>query len=321
MHQIDRVVDRLASRQYGAFALHQLLAHATVDRRAVYALADRRVAAGRWMRLDATHVFALPGHPHSWHQRAMAASLVVPGAVVSGRAAGVLWGLEGLRPGGIEVTIPRARRVRTSLARVRRSDLVVARRQHGIAVTSLPMAVMQLAAEDRWSFDGMVEQAIVDGLIDLPTLRDAYVRHARSGVAGAARLRRFLDQRADDDPVAESELERRLLGVATHPEIPTPELQAPFPWRPAAPFRVDALLRRWCTILEGDGRRWHARLEAMDADRRRDREAMANGHLPLRFGHGELSWEPEACREEILLAGRDHGRRLAPEPHDRRSGT
>ena len=59
----------------------------------------------------------------------------------------------------------------------------------------------------------------------------------------------------------------------------------------------------------------------MDADRRRDREAMAHGHLPMRFGHGELSWEPEVCRAEILLTGRDHGRRLAVEPHDRWSGT
>lgn len=307
MHSLDRLADDLARRQHGAFAIHQLLSVAGVSPHTVHSVVARRVQSGRWLRLDGRSVLGIPSHPHTWHQRAMAASLVAPGAVVSGRSAGVLWGLLGLRPGAIEVTVPLARRVTTPLARVRRSDLLEPRRRSGIPVTSLPLTLLRLAHEGRGSFDSMLEQAIVDGLVDLPTLRDAHLRHARVGVAGAARLRRFLAQRADDDPIAESVLERRLLVVATHPEIPTPELQAAFPWRPAAPSRVDALLRSWRTILEADGRRWHARLEAMDADRRRDREAVAHGHLPLRFGHGELTREPDACRAAILAAGA-HGR-------------
>ena len=49
----------------------------------------------------------MAGAPATWHQRLMAACLVGgPGAVASHRSAGALWGLDGLAPGPIEVTVP-----------------------------------------------------------------------------------------------------------------------------------------------------------------------------------------------------------------------
>ncbi len=41
-------------------------------------------------------------------------------------------------------------------------------------------------------------------------------------------------------------------------------------------------------VFEADGRRWHARLAAMERDRRRDLLAAAHGYLVVRLTWGEL---------------------------------
>ncbi|PLS75190.1 MAG: hypothetical protein CYG61_08490 [Actinobacteria bacterium] len=54
--------------------------------------------------------------------------------------------------------------------------------------------------------------------------------------------------------------------------------------------------------MEGDGRRWHARMDQMATDRRRDRDALNHGWRPYRFVWEEITREPQMVRGTLLDA-------------------
>jgi hypothetical protein len=65
-----------------------------------------RLERGDWAVVGPA-VYRMAGAPPTWHQRLMAACLVGgPGVVASHRAAGGLWGFDGVGVGLVEVTVP-----------------------------------------------------------------------------------------------------------------------------------------------------------------------------------------------------------------------
>lgn len=112
----DVRIDRLARLQHGAFSRAQALGVGMTGR-----MITTRLASGRWLSLD-RGVYALASHPYSWERQAMAATLAVPNAVISGRPAAYLHGIDGFRRGSLELMVLRTQKARTSLARVRRTD-------------------------------------------------------------------------------------------------------------------------------------------------------------------------------------------------------
>ena len=103
----------------------------------------------------------------------------------------------------------------------------------------------------------------------------------------------------------ESELERKLDRVLHH--LPGEERvlrQQPFPWRDPASGRVDRWLPRSRIIVEGDGRRWHARFRDFDRDRWRDNVVAAHGIFVLRFTWVHLIERPREARELVIATGR-----------------
>jgi very-short-patch-repair endonuclease len=88
-------------------------------------------------------------------------------------------------------------------------------------------------------------------------------------------------------------------------DLPEPSWQAPLPWRPNLPNRLDGLYAQHKLILESDGRRWHMRVDAMKADRQRDREALLHGYTVVRYLYEELKDEPQKLWDELpVLLGR-----------------
>ncbi|MGU3291920.1 DUF559 domain-containing protein [Williamsia sp. M5A3_1d] len=61
-------------------------------------------------------------------------------------------------------------------------------------------------------------------------------------------------------------------------------------------------------IIETDGERYHSGIEKFTEDRRRDREAIRQGYLPLRFTYSDVvdSWEITKRSVEDLVATRRH---------------
>ena len=61
----------------------------------------------------------LPGHPETWRQELQVGLLDLDGALVAGRAAGALLGLDGFEEGPLEYLVPRSIRRRTTNGEVR----------------------------------------------------------------------------------------------------------------------------------------------------------------------------------------------------------
>ena len=119
-----------------------------------------------------------------------------------------------------------------------------------------------------------------------------------------AKLRPILLERLNDASAAptESALEALAEDILRGVELPPVVRQAPIPWAPES-GRIDLLIPEWRLIIELDGRRWHARTEAFESDRRRDNSAVAAGYSVLRFTWRMLTAEPDRCVSLILEAG------------------
>lgn len=219
-HQIDQTpwstALELAGDQEGVVSRAQLLAHG------VSADQLKHWLARKWLHGVHAGVYAV-GRPGIDRFGAWAAALLAcgPGAVLSHRSAGALWGL---CPRGtvIEVTVPRSSPVRRPRVHVyRRAALPRADRvvERGLAVTTPARTLIDLAL--RFA-DEPLERAINEAdrrdLIDPERLREEL--DLRRGVPGTPRLRRLLDRRAFR--LTDSQLERRFLPLARRAQLPPP---------------------------------------------------------------------------------------------------
>lgn len=263
---MDAAVARLSARQHGLFTRPQ--AHTTG---ATDAMIEHRLATGRWV-LVARGLYRLAGVPVTWEQRALAACLVSgPGAVVSHRAAAVLWGVSGFRPGRVEITVPAGRSSRNALARVHRSGEVSREVRDGIPVTRPARTIVDLA--------GVVGGEVLEGAVD-----DVLCRRlcrldelaAPAGRRGSAALGALLDAWNGDalpDGVAEMRVVRGLLAAG----LPQPVRQFEIWSGGALVARVDLAYPERRLAIELDGFRWHAGRGPFCSDRLRRNRIEAAG--------------------------------------------
>jgi hypothetical protein len=218
-----------------------------------------------------------------------AAVILLPGAVVSHCSASRV---HGFPVPATEPTVTVHTRTTHSFpgVRVRRGhDLV---EEHWEIVDGLPTTkpertVVDLSADlTERELSRLVQDLVIKGTLQLEPLRLVADQVCRRGRPGSAVMRAVL---ADlmDQPGPQSELEKRarkLLGFAMLPE---PISEFPVPWSPSRRFD-DAYPERRVAI-EWDSRAWHTTLEAMDRDRRRDRDCAIHGWVLLRFTWGDVT--------------------------------
>lgn len=303
----DARILELASTQYGLFSRAQ----ATAPPHIVH----QRLAAGRWLRV-APGVYSLPGWPDSWHRRLWLAHLDVGlHSVVSHEAAAALHRLTTYAPGPVTVTVPHGDHERPPAYEVRQStDL---RPHHvttldGLPVTTPARTLADLAARRRPDrLARAIDDAHVGRTCRLDELLALYDELKRPGKHGMRLLGRLLAARGPGYVPPESVLERRLLRVLRDGGLPEPVRQAPLPWRPDVPHRVDLLYPRERVIVEADGRRWHARVDQMALDRQRDRDAQNHGYGVYRFVWEEITKQPDVVCGALRTALRTAPRRAA----------
>jgi hypothetical protein len=299
-HDLDLHAAALARRQHGAFSLGQLL-----DGGASYDAIQARTGDGRFLVLD-TGVYAHPALPGSWLRQAKAAELRFPEGAISGRAAAVLHQLGALRPGALEVTVPRGGGRTCRLARVRHRTVPTAV-VDGIRVVTVEQAIADLASSgDRTALEGVVEDALWRELVTIECLTERRVRMSATRIKGAALLGTVLDEQATGAAPPATALERALYAVLDEGSLPEYVRQAPFPWWPWAPQRVDAYVPAWGRIIEADGRRWHTRRADFERDKWRDHLAQAHGVEVTRFSYGQLVRDPGYARSLLLEIGLHH---------------
>jgi very-short-patch-repair endonuclease len=298
---VDDVLAELASRQYGVFSRTQVLEVGGNDD-----LICRRVAVGRWLRLE-PGVYSLPGWHHSWKRSLWIAHLDLgPDSVVSHEAAAALHELILFAPGRVVLTITHGFHQRPAQWEVHQSTDLRAQDVcgvQGLPVTTKQRTLFDLAAVTRRPrYVRVLEDAHVRGLCRLEDVTDVYVALRRRGKRGMKLLGEVLDSRGPGYVPPESELERRLLTVLRKGGLAAPRRQYPLPWRVEAACRVDLAYPDAKVLIEADGRRWHSRMDQMAEDRRRDREALSNGWRPYRFVWEEITRQPEMVCATVRAA-------------------
>jgi very-short-patch-repair endonuclease len=243
------------------------------------------VAAGRvsrnelrstaWQRLfHDVYVCSCVAVTHAVRARA-ACSVLLPGAVVSGPSAAVLWGVEAaVATDDVELTVPPGRTVSAVRGvRVRRrvlpSDAVVLRR--GMQVTS-PLATAQDLARELPMEDAVIflDQFAARRLIRLDDLRAAAER------ATGPRCRRLRRAVAQADGLAGSPQETRLRLLLNGSRLPRPVAQYSVRDADGLVARVDFAWPEHRLALEYEGR-WHGERQQVARDRRRLNRLTAAG--------------------------------------------
>lgn len=296
MHgEADRRVDVIARTQHGVFSRRQALS-AGLTR----SMIESRLRASTWIRLDPS-VYALASHPYTWERQLMAATLSVPGSVVSGRSAAALHRLDGFRPGRIDLVAPPGRNERSRLARVHRNSFVDATAVRGIPTLTVARTIVDLAATlHPHHLAEVIDRAVTSRSVDLAELTEAFVVHAAGRRPGTRALRELLSARSHDAPEPPTtELERLLRRMLDVPALPTFAFEVEMPWWPAGEGRVDSYAASCTLIVEADGRRWHTRERDFTQDRTRDNLAAAHGHGTLRFTYADLTRSVAACRATV----------------------
>ena len=292
-HDIDLRLAQIARAQHGVLSRSQALhAGATSD------MINTRLQAKRLLRIDSS-VYAFPSHPNTWTQRLMAATLGQDQAVVSGRAAAALHGFTGFRPGRPEITVPRGHHHESRIATVHQSDLIRRTVVDHIPVNDATITWFEIVGRVLPELaEKTLEDGLRTGLVNMNALTNQYVKLARSRRRGIGIARRLLDVRGTDYAPSASELEDLLYDAFDIPEFRPYVRQANFPWRADSPERVDGLIVIGKAITEGDGRTWHSQLTDMTNDRRRDRDALAHGYLPLRYTWVDLKFDRDGVRAD-----------------------
>jgi very-short-patch-repair endonuclease len=229
-------------------------------------LTARQLDGRSWRRLF-PDVYVHRDIPVTHQLRAHAAALLLPGAVVTGRSAAVLWGVPLARADDdVEVTLPpSAHPRRVSGLRARRAGVRSADVLHrlGVPVTSTEATAVRLAtALPREDAIVAVDQLIATGFLSLASVR----RHV-AGVRGpgSARARAVC---AAADGLAESPQETRLRLLILSSDLPPPVAQFRVRDRSGPVARVDFAWPDRKVAVEYDGL-WHAEEGQFAKDRRR----------------------------------------------------
>jgi hypothetical protein len=237
-------------------------------------LTRRRLEGHSWRRLF-PDVYLHRDVPVTHEVRARAATLLLPGAVVTGRSAAVLWGVRLVDDtADVEVTLPPSahpRRVpglRVRRAVVNPGDVLP---RLGVPVTSAEATAVRLAAVlPREDAVVAVDQLVATGFVALVTIRGLA---AAGRGPGSARARAVC---ALADGLAESPQETRLRLLIGGSGLPAPVAQFRVVDEGRFIARVDFAWPELKVALEYDGL-WHAESGQFAKDRQRLNRLQAAG--------------------------------------------
>ncbi len=298
-----RVLNRIARRQAGVFSRRQYLGAGLTDSQA-----RAHIRRGDWRRVGSGGVYVMASHPWGWHQQCHAALLANPRGVLAGVSAARVYGLPDVpRTGRPLIVVPAGAFRSGALAQVRRSSLISPRTVEGYRANALAYVLREVAADVPAVLRSLYESAVLRRQVRFDQVADVAVKASSGRLRGAGVLRDMLGQVGANHQPPRSVLERYLDRALDHPSLPPAQREAPAPWAPQREL-VDSLIEAWAMIVEADGRHWHARLAALENDRRRDHEALRLGIVPVRFGYVDLRDDEAGCRAQLIATAQAFGR-------------
>jgi hypothetical protein len=264
MKDADRILAAVAANQHGVFSRDQAYAQG-LDRWAV----ARRLRFGLWTPAG-TRTFCFAGSAVSWRMFLSAGLLDLgEGAVVSGRAAAALHGLDGATPDTLEFYVPRDRRRRRTTGLVRSGPELAAIdrcRVDGLACVTATMAVIQLATDGT----RLEVAAALDSAVRLGRTTPAVVQRRLTAVRRSGRPGATLLDDALQDAGVQSWLERRFVRLVRSAGMPPPAAQRVYKRDGRHIARVDFDLAPFPVIVEVGGQKGYlTRRERQRQERRR----------------------------------------------------
>jgi very-short-patch-repair endonuclease len=282
---VDEVIGRIASRQHGVVTRTQLLVAAVSDKEI-----RRRLERKSLIRVH-RGVYRVGHRAPSIEARYLAAVLACgDGAVLSGRAAGFLWGLlKGAAPPP-EVTTPKDRNIKGVQTKRARRGEINATKRHGIPITTVPRTLVDLSSL-------LPSADLARACHEAGVLHQTTPRHVeeilskRPNTPGAKQLRKVMH---GDVHVTLSALERRFLERLDEAGLPRPVTN-----KPAGTKRVDCRWPQHNLTVELDSYRYHRSRHAWELDRRREREAHARGDEFRRYTRDDVYEQPQQMLVEL----------------------
>ncbi|MDH5238011.1 MAG: type IV toxin-antitoxin system AbiEi family antitoxin domain-containing protein [Acidimicrobiia bacterium] len=263
-----------------------------------------RLRSGEWIRLG-PGVYRFAGTKLTWLGRARAEALST-GGLISHRAAATVWGIDGYRPGRLELVVPRGRALRRSSTRLHEStqfDRVERTVQQGVPVTGLARTVLDVAAvvgrrRLEWTIDAVLRQ----GLLDWPDLYQVLIRHSRRGRDGCGRLRALLDVRFGDTAIPDSRWNRMVSQLLIDAGLPPPAVEHEIYDGDEFVARVDLAYRYPRIAIELDSARHHLNRDSFEADPRRKNKLSVLGWTVLTFTWADYVDHPDELCATVIAA-------------------
>lgn len=261
---------------------------------------DERLRLGR-LHLIHRGVYAVGHQALTWEGRLTAAVLACgPGAALSHRSAGQLWGLAPRY--AIEVEVTKAGRYRgRSGIRIHEGTLLADEMtvERGIPVTTVPRTMLDMAAMlDLRELERAWNEMEVRELWDALSVPDLLARHP--GRRGISKLRHLL---ADEEPggITRNDFEEAFVALLDRHGLPRGRMNADLALRGRF-FEIDCLWERERLALELDGGGVHRTRKAFQADRLRDRILVAEGWRTARITWHQLRDEPDDVATDLRRA-------------------
>lgn len=234
----------------------------------------------------------------------MAAVLAAsPGAVLSHRSAGALWGILPATPARHEMTVPQSRPSRPGLRfhhSVLASDEITVER--GIPVTTVARTLLDIAADMTLArLERGAAEAELRGLGSAVSLETLVARHPHK--RGVVAIRALLNSGRIGIAVTRSELEDRFLARVRRAGLPEPRVNAIVGVGPQH-IEVDFLWPSAKLAVELDGHATHSTRAAFERDRERDRLLAVAGWRTVRVTWRQLHDDPALVARDLraLLA-------------------
>lgn len=270
---------QIARSQHGILTMADASA-AGLTPRQVY----RLVRVGEWSS-PLPGVFGVSSSP-DWMGLVMAAATWAGDkAAASHTTAAVIWELEGITPGRVEVTKAGRKRSPRGWLTVHQTIRPFAiQRKLGIPLTTVPRTLVDLghvvAPE---VLTRAVHDALRRRLTTMDRLGAALEQDGGRGTRGTSNLARLLTESASAP--TESELERRVLRILADAGLPPPVCQYEVETPSGLKARIDFVYLAPKVGIEADGYRWHS----SRADWSRDQTRL-NGLVALGWRILHITW-------------------------------
>jgi very-short-patch-repair endonuclease len=258
-----------------------------------------QLTSGRWVRIH-PGVYQIDNRPLTWKSQLLAAVLACgPRALVSHRAALMLWGLEGISSAPVELTVPFGSLPIPDGVVVHRTrrDRETATAQ-GVPVTTVERTLLDCAASlPRIVIAKALDSAIRKGLTSVDSVYDVLIAKGGRGVRGTRTLRWVLRERIHDTATG-SAAEFELLYHMQMAFLPRPELQHPL-WPDNGRRVPDFFWPERGKAVEVDGLDAHSSADRLEDDLRRQNDLLDLGIELRRFSARDVRRHPAAVITQI----------------------